>query len=296
MAIVREKIEKLGGQITIETQPGAGTTFRVLLPVTLATFKGLLVRASGQKFVLPIAGIDRIARVRREDIRTIENRETIVLSGQAIALTWLADVLELPRRDAGELVEVLVLGVADQRIGFAVEAVLHEQEVLVKKLRKPLVRVRNLAGATVLGSGTPVLILNVADLLESAVRLSASNARFPVTPPAPAPAEISRVLVADDSVTSRMLLENILESAGYAVTTAVDGYDALTTLRAGDFAAVVSDVEMPRLDGFDLTAKIRGGKEAGESARGARHRARLARTSGTRDRCRRKCLHREKQL
>ena len=268
MAIVREKVEKLGGQIAIESSPHAGSSFRMLLPVTLATFKGILVDAGGQTFVIPTSSVERLARVRREEIQTVENRETILLEGRALAFAWLADVLELPRREMKEPsphVETLVLGAAQQRIAFGVEAVHHEQEVLVKQLAKPLLRVRNIAGATVLGSGTPVLILNVADLLKSAVRAaSAFGARSAMPSAQERAARVHHVLVADDSVTSRMLLKNILEAAGYHVTTAIDGIEALAAIRGGDFDAVVSDVEMPRMDGFELTEKIRAEKKSAD--------------------------------
>ena len=264
MAIVREKVERLGGTVAIETVRGAGTTFRIVLPVTLATFQGVLVSVGGQTFVIPTGKIERIKRVPRGDIRTVENRETFVHEGLAVALARLDEVLGLPpRADEAAQVEVVVLGTAERRIGFAVDAVLSEQEVLVKILGKPLLRVRHIAGATILGSGTPALILNTAELLQSAVRLSAASHRAQPRPAAPA-ARARSILVVDDSITSRMLLKNILESAGYRVTTAIDGMDALTALKAGAFDLLVSDVEMPRMDGFDLTAKVRADKKLSE--------------------------------
>ncbi len=260
MAIVREKVERLGGTIAIETARGTGTTFRIVLPVTLATFQGVLVSAGGQTFVIPTASIEFIRRVQRDEIRTVENRETIVHDGQAVALARLDEVLGLPPRAAADTpVEVLVLGSAARRIGFAVDSVLSEQEVLVKIIGKPLLRVRNIAGATILGSGTPVLILNTAELLQSAIRLAAAPHR--AQPRQATAARVRSILVADDSITSRMLLKNILESAGYRVTTAIDGMDALTALKTRDFDLLVSDVEMPRMDGFDLTAKVRADRK-----------------------------------
>jgi two-component system chemotaxis sensor kinase CheA len=266
MAIVHEKVEKLGGQIGIEAARGVGTTFRIVLPVTLATFKGILVSAGGQSFVIPTAKIERIARVRREDIRTVENRETIALDGQAVALARLDEVLALPpRAEEGGFAEVVVLGSAEKRIGFVVEAVLSEQEVLVKSIGKPLVRVRNVAGATILGSGRPAVILNTADLLKSAVNLAgAGGARTARAAETAEEKRVRNILVVDDSVTSRMLLKNILESSGYSVVTAIDGVDALTALKSREFDLLVSDVEMPRMDGFDLTAKVRADKELAE--------------------------------
>jgi two-component system chemotaxis sensor kinase CheA len=153
----------------------------------------------------------------------------------------------------------VVVTAGEKRIAFGVEAVLGVQEVLVKPLGRPLVRVRNIAGATVLGSGTAVLILNAADLLHSA-----ANVR-PVAKSAPALAvERKALLVVEDSITSRMLLKNILESAGYRVRTAVDGLDALSLLKTEPFDGVVSDVEMPRLNGFGLTDRIRADRKLAE--------------------------------
>src|SRR6185437_1869647 len=188
-----------------------------------------------------------------------EGRRTLALNGRAVALVDLDEVLQLPPaphgRAAADATPVMVLGTADQRVAFAVDAVLDEREVLVKRLARPLIRVRNIAGATVLGSGEVAPILNVADLLKSA-RTSGAMLRAPAAAAAPeAPAK--RILVVEDSITSRMLLKGILESAGYDVKTAVDGIDGFTALRAGHFDLVVSDVEMPRMSGFDLTARIR---------------------------------------
>jgi two-component system chemotaxis sensor kinase CheA len=181
-----------------------------------------------------------------------------------VALVALADVLELPCPTSNGQVHdatlVLVLGTGDQSVAFAVDAVRDEQEVLVKPLRTPLSRVRNIAGATVLGSGHVAPILNVSDLLKSARRAGNAVARA-VAGARPAQARTHSVLVAEDSITSRMLLKSILESAGYKVKTAVDGMEAFTLLRAEPYDLVVSDVEMPRLNGFDLTAKIRADRK-----------------------------------
>jgi two-component system chemotaxis sensor kinase CheA len=155
----------------------------------------------------------------------------------------------------------VVLAAAEQRIAFLVDAVLNEQEVLVKRLGPQLLRVRNIAGATVLGTGQVVPVLNVLDVLKSAVRASAAAVRSPDTPMEPETATRKCVLVVEDSLTARMLLKDLLEAAGYQVRTAVDGVDGLMQLRSGAVDIVVSDVDMPRMNGFDLTMKIRGDKQ-----------------------------------
>lgn len=270
LAIVREKVEQLGGSIVIETHPTVGTAFRIILPLMLANVRGVLVRASGQLFVIPAANFERVTRVANEDIRTVENRETISLDGQAVSLAWLSDVLELPRAQAPGLpadkVLLVILGLGPGRIAFRVDEILAEQEVLVKSLGPQLARVRNVAGASVLGTGQVVPVLNVSDLLISAVMRTGA----PRAPEHQSSAGIPQVagklsiLVVEDSITSRSLLMHILESAGYRVTTAVDGADGYMTLKTGTFDLVVSDVEMPRMDGFELTAKVRSDKELAE--------------------------------
>ena len=258
LAIVREKAEKVGGTVSVESQPGAGTTFRLILPLTLARFRGILVRVGESLFVLPTRHVQRVLRVSRDEIKTAENRETIQLNGRAASAVRLSDVLELTHTntdaDPKRKLPVLVLAWAGEQIGFFVDEILDEQEVLVKSLGKQLPRVRNIAGATVLGTGKVLPVLNVADLMHSAVKMT------PVSAVRGAEEAPKSILVAEDSITSRTLLKNILELAGYKVKTAVDGAEALTVLASEAFDLVVSDVEMPRMSGFDLTARIRAGK------------------------------------
>lgn len=265
LAIVQEKVCKLGGDVSVDSQAGVGSVFRIALPATRATFRGILVKVAGRPLVLPTVQVERVARARPHDIRTVEGRETLSFHGRAVSLVWLADVLELPPGERQDLspggVPVIVLGAGDQRVAFAVDEVLDEQEILLKPLLKPLSRVRNTAAATVLGSGQVAPILNVADLIKSARRLSGVAARAAVGTKT---AQAKSVLVAEDSITSRMLIKNILESVGYNVKTAVDGMEAFTQLRAESFDLLVSDVEMPRLNGFDLTARIRADKKLAE--------------------------------
>jgi two-component system, chemotaxis family, sensor kinase CheA len=267
LAIVREKVDGLGGSIKVESQHEVGTAFRIVLPLMLANFRGVIVRAGGQLFVIPAANVERVMSVACKDVRTVENRETISLGGQAVAMVRLSDVLALPRsREVGsqaDAIEAAVLGQGGVRIAFGIEEILGEQEVLVKALGPQLVRVRNVAGASVLGTGQVVPVLNVSDLLKSAAR----HVVLPALPDdQPTPGKLGRadkpsILVVEDSITSRSLLTGILESAGYRVTAAVDGIDGYTTLKTGTFDLVVSDVEMPRMDGFDFTAKVRADKK-----------------------------------
>ncbi len=268
LAIVRERVERLGGIISLETQPDSGTVFRIVLPMTLASFRGVLVIASEHLFVIPTMSVDRVTRVSREDIKTVENRETILFNRQTIPLVRLSDTLGIPRKIAagshgGPGETVVILTYAEKRIAFTVDEIVNEQEILVKSLGKQLSRVRNVAGSTVLGSGETALILHVPDLLETASKVGAAPSVAAGVTKEVEPKEQS-ILVVEDSITARTLLKNILESAGYHVKTAVDGIDGFTTLKEGVFDLVVSDVDMPRMNGFDFTAKIRSDKKLSE--------------------------------
>jgi two-component system chemotaxis sensor kinase CheA len=266
LAIVREKVEHLGGRIIVKSNPDAGTSFHILLPLTLANFRGVLVRACEQLFIIPSTSVERVIRISTEVIRTVESRSTILVDNQPVSLAWLSDVLELPRKvmpaESVNNATVVVLGSGLARVAFLVEEILDEQEVLVKALARPLVRVRNIAGASVLGSGQVAPVLNVADLLKSAVKRPAAVPALthPRSDEKEERTKKRSILVVEDSITSRALLKSILESAGYRVGTAVDGVDGYTTLKTGAYDLVVSDVEMPRMDGFGLTAKIRADK------------------------------------
>jgi len=264
LAIVRERVASIGGEVSLETRLGRGTTFRIVLPVSMATFRGLVVRSDERLFVLPLANVERALRVSRKDIKTVENRETLELDGKTVSFVRLAEALELRRKkeggDANGKMPVVVLRSGEARIAFQTDEVLSEQEVLAKGLGPQLARVPNVTGAALLGTGKAVPILNVADLIKSAVKVRAVGPAEPATPLA-GTEKIKSILLAEDSITARTLLKGILEAAGYRVKAAVDGTDALAALRSEEFDLLVSDVDMPRMNGFDLTAKIRGDKK-----------------------------------
>lgn len=265
LAIVREKIELLGGSLSVTSALGAGTTFRMLVPMSLATFRGVFVDAAGCRFVIPTASVARVSRIKPAEIKTVENRQTIVLGDRAVSLVRLRDLLSLSGPDHhvnGAPRPVVAVRTGDRQIALLVDDVHGEQEVMVRSLGQQLVRVRHIAGAAISTSGAVIPILNVADLAESA---STVGAPAPAdTLPEPASERRRRLLVAEDSITARTLVKSILEAAGYEVAVAVDGIDALTKLKTESFDLVVSDVDMPRMNGFELTTKIRADKKLGD--------------------------------
>lgn len=264
LAIVREKVEKLNGTITVENQPNIGTIFHLIMPLTLSTFRGVLVRAAEQQFFLPTINVECALRLSKKEIKTVENRETIRIGEEIIGVVKLSNVLGIydRKQESTDLIQIIVLNQGDKRIGFKVDEIFDEHQILVKELGKQLNRVRNISGATVLGSGIVVPVINVSDLMKSALGIATSSKikedeKQEV-------ATLYKILVIDDSITSRTLIKNILETNGYDVTTAVDGVDAYTKALIGEFDLIVSDVDMPRMNGFELTEKIRKEKKLSE--------------------------------
>jgi two-component system chemotaxis sensor kinase CheA len=264
MAIVAENITMLGGSISVDSQLSKGTTFIIRLPVTLLTFRGILIRIAEHYFVIPTKSVERVIRIKHADIKTIENKTTININGIIIGVTWLNKVLELSSgntfNNKNEIYHAVILSVGMQRMAFIVDSILDEQEGVIKTLGSQLLNVRNVSGATLLGNGRIVPILSPSELIESAI-----NGSFPsVDRNNPDDEESDKqkltILVADDSITSRSLLRNIVESAGFIVKTAIDGFEAYSFLQEEHFDLVVSDVEMPRMNGFELTTKIRNNK------------------------------------
>ncbi|WP_043307318.1 response regulator [Pseudomonas sp. ML96] len=263
MAIIQDTVERIGGRIETETQPGAGTCFHLHLPLSLSTFRAVIVRNAERVFAVPALAVERCLRVSPSAIRTLENRPTLAFEGQVLPLWPLGDVLGLaqPALGSGDLT-LLLLRVRGERFVLLVEELLGDQEIIVKSLGKQLLRVRNLMGATLLGDGQLVPILHPADLYRSALASEASS--LSQKPREQRGETLKRLLIAEDSFTSRGLLKAILEAAGYRVTTANDGLEAWNALKQGQFDLLVSDVEMPRLDGFTLTCRIRADRELAE--------------------------------
>jgi len=257
LAIVRETVERLGGMVTVASTPGQGTRFTITLTTSLMTYRAIEVRAAGRSFLLPTARTEHCLRVAPGELRTVGQQQTVTVGEQSVPLASLAAVLGLPVLAAAQgNVHCVVLAAGERRVALAVDEIRGEQEVLGKPIASGLALNPVVSGAAVLPSGGAAPILNVSELVRIATREGGRPAgpAFTVT----ARPRGRAVLLAEDSITSRTLLKNILELAGHQVEVAVDGVEALAKLQAGRFDVVVSDVEMPRLDGIGLTQAIRG--------------------------------------
>jgi two-component system chemotaxis sensor kinase CheA len=253
--VVRVNVERLKGDIRMESVLHQGTLTQVRLPLSMSTTRLLLAGVGDHLYGLPIEFIYTSRRAREEDIFTLEGRPAIELDGQPLLAPRLADLLELPAENQGRETVCIVIQVGAERLGLRVDELLGEEEVVAKPLGTPLTRVRNVAGLTILGSGEICALLNPADLMRSAHKPSTKmrSAELEV------PKEVVKatILLVEDSALVRAMEKRILEDAGYEVVAAEDGLEALNALGRHSFAAVVSDINMPNVDGLMLTARIR---------------------------------------
>jgi two-component system, chemotaxis family, sensor kinase CheA len=259
--VVRQNVEQLHGTLDVSFGPGQGTTFTMTLPLTLASSRGLLIQANQQTFALPLTTVERMLHVERSAIAAVEGREAITYQGKPITLVWLEDLLELPPGSKeAETLTVVIVAVAEKRLGLIVDSLVGEQEIVMKSLGKQLAKVGGIAGATVLGSGQVILVLHAADLVKLAGRITPRPSVLTQSKPNESHHH-KTILVVDDPITTRTLEKNIMEAAGYQVKLATNGEEALAALLAEDLPdLIVSDVNMPRLDGFGLTHRLRQDK------------------------------------
>ena len=255
--VVREHVDRLHGSIDVASDVGDGTTMSLSVPLSVSTMHCLLLEAGGQTFALPVTGVERIVRVAAGQVQRAEGRQAVQVDGRPVVLASLAEVMGLGPPAQGQDPDakrpVIVAAGQGRRVGLLVDRLERTQELVVKSLPAPLVRVRHVAGATILGSGRAGLILSSADLIASVERAEGASAGAAGTALAPAPT----ILVAEDSITTRTLEKSILEGAGYRVRVASDGAEAWRLLQEAGCDLLLTDVEMPGMGGFELTTRVR---------------------------------------
>lgn len=223
MAIVRDRIHELGGRIRLETEEGVGTSFRLQLPIKLSTFKGIHVIAGGLSFIVPTLNVHHAGRVRLTEIASSGSKNIVEVNGQLLAVQFLTDVLEIVSTEdrSRQTHQLLVIGTNTETTGFLVDEILQEHEVLVRPFSPPLVRVPNFIGATVLGSGKVLPVVNIADLMKSAAK--AKHADMALSRELAdrlrniEHVSASVVYIIDRPTTSRVMVKSFLEEEGYQV-------------------------------------------------------------------------------
>ncbi|MFK3740183.1 Hpt domain-containing protein [Massilia sp. TN1-12] len=261
MDVVRSEARALGGRVEVASEAGRGAAFTIHLPLTLAVTQVVLVAAGARTHALPATLVEQVLQVREADLEAARAQGTLAVQGEPLPLHYLPALLREPGGSGAQLgaqrsYPVLVLRNGAVRIALQVDEVQGNREVVVKNIGPQLARMPGIAGATVLGSGEIVLILDPVLLAGPDVRLPGGDAPAPAQPLVPA--RVATIMVVDDSLTVRKVSQRLLEREGYRVLLAKDGVDALEQMQETQPDLMLVDIEMPRMDGFDLTRNVRG--------------------------------------
>ncbi len=255
---VHTAVREIGGDVRVARAAAGGTRFELQLPLTLSVVRALVVEIGGESYAFPLARVHRLLRVSRAEISSVEGRQHFALDDRHVGLVWAHQLLGLTTPGLDESAAVVVVGEQDSALGVVVDRFVGEQELVLRGMDPRLGKVQDVGGAALLGDGSPTLVLDVDDLVRTASNLVAGGAIDPLRREVAAARETrKRVLVVDDSLTVRELERKMIEGQGYAVDVAVDGMDAWNIVRKGHYDLVVTDVDMPRMDGIELVSRIK---------------------------------------
>jgi len=258
LSVVYETVHRLQGDVVLRPKESAGASFLFSVPLSVSTSHLLLLTAAGQTFGIPTHGIERLYRIPLERVETLEGKPVLILEGLPVALHGLARLLrigDVAPAPPGDMLPVMVLKSGDRRFAVWVDEFLTEREALVKDLGMDCPSTGNVSGGALLRAGTVFVVLNPAGLVGTCARTAASAVPQKAVPLVQSRA--SGILVVDDSITSRSLEKSILEAHGYRVRTAVDGLEALEFLRTEIADLIITDIQMPRMDGFGLVEALK---------------------------------------
>lgn len=262
--VVKESLVKLKGTIEVISACDSGTIFRMKMPLTLAITECLLVAAGSDTFAIPIDAVVETIRIELPQIKTVETREAITVRNQIMPLVRLNDIFNLPAKGIIErkYFSVIIVQAVEKRLGLLVDELKGRQDIVGKSLSAPLENIKYISGTTILGDGRVVLIIDVPSIIGS-FEGGVVVRRQDLSKSAPAAAVKKRrktILLAEDAISTAMLEKNVLESAGFSVVIARDGQEALEKSAQEKFDLVITDILMPRMDGFDLTVNLRKDK------------------------------------
>lgn len=262
--IVHSVVQEMHGKIRASTEPGQGLTVQLLLPLTLSVMRCLLCTIAGQPYAFPLARIEGLVELDRKRIQVMESREYFEHNGRRVGLVPVSQVLGFgTETQSRETLPVVIIGDRNRIYGLVVEELLGERELAVHTLSPRLGKIKDIAAGAILEDGSPTLIVDADDLLRS-VEVLISGERIVELKTREQPAETrsrKRILVVDDSITVREVERKLLESQGYRVDVAVDGMDGWNTVRQAGYDLVVSDIDMPRMNGIEFVTLIKNAPE-----------------------------------
>ena len=264
MDVVKTNIEKLNGMIDIDSEVGKGTSMKLKIPLTLAIIQALLVGVQEEYYAIPLASVLETVRISKDEIYTVESRSVMRLRDEVLSLVHIGDIFEVERVfDNSEHAYVVVLGLAESKIGLIVDSLVGQEEIVIKSLGEYLKGIEGIAGATIRGDGGVTLIVDVAALMQMAKSVKSTVGQESADAKGRsgiknAPSDYT-VMIVDDSKTDRTIMRKALEPMGITLVEAVDGVEALNILKQGEhaFDGMLIDIEMPRMDGYTLASEIK---------------------------------------
>jgi len=250
--------QKVGGSARVESRPGQGTTFHMQLPLTLSVLRTLLVAINGEPYALPLTRIDRIISVEQAELRALEDRQFCTVDDEPVGIIDASQALGLSQSTAaGSKINIAVISDRLNRYGLVVDRFIGQQDLVVMPLDPRLGSVPAISAGAIIEDGSPVLILDVDDLVRAIDNLLTQGRPYKMDRLQQQAAARKRVLIVDDSLTVREVERKILENQGYDVTVAVDGMDGWNMLQSATFNLVLSDVDMPRMNGIEMVRRIK---------------------------------------
>ncbi|WP_456486136.1 chemotaxis protein CheW [Hydrogenimonas sp.] len=262
MDVVKSNIEKLNGIIEVDSEKDKGTKIKLKIPLTLAIIQSLLVGVQDEYYAVPLASVLETVRITPEEIQTVEGRSVLRLRDEVLSLVHLADIFDVERIfDMGEHAYVVIIGLAESKIGVIVDSLVGQEEIVIKSLGEYLKNIPGIAGATIRGDGRVTLIIDVGALMDMAKNIKSTIKNLEVGEAKKeknSPSDYN-ILIVDDSKTDRTIMRKALEPLGVTITEATNGVEALNLIKDGNkiFDAALVDIEMPRMDGYTLASEIR---------------------------------------
>ncbi|MDY4427289.1 MAG: response regulator [Helicobacter sp.] len=263
MDVVKTNIEKLNGIIDVDSTYGEGTTLKLKIPLTLAIIQSLLVGVQEEYYAIPLASVIETVRISQDEIYTVENKSVLRLRNEVLPLVRLADIFGVDSVfDNAEQAYVVVIGLAENKIGVIVDFLIGQEEVVIKSLGSYLKGTEGIAGATIRGDGRVTLIVDIAAMMQMAKQVKVSISKLAQESETKkeknSPSDY-QVLIVDDSMTDRAIMKKSLKPLGISISEATNGMEALEIVKNGDktFDAILIDIEMPKMDGYTLAGEIR---------------------------------------
>ncbi|MDG2383882.1 MAG: hybrid sensor histidine kinase/response regulator [Pirellulaceae bacterium] len=263
--VVRNMVQEVSGTVHVESTLGLGTTFQLRLPVTLSVVRAVLADIGGEPYAFPLSKLTRVLRVAESDLQAVQGKQQLQLNGKSVGLVRATEILELPNQSqSDEELSIVVFGPEKSLCGLVVDQFCGEQDLVVRPLDPQLGKVQHISSAAVTDAGEAVLFVDVEDLaLSIQQRLGDGRISGMTRRPAHLRRTLPRILVVDDSITVREVERQLLTHHGYDVEVAVDGQDGLNRLRASHYDLLITDVDMPRMNGIELIEAVRGDNREG---------------------------------